>query len=102
MTRFDDLPAVEGTRCRWVGTTLMDREQFEAEGWIQTRSGMWRAGSLEKLQNYSRLLVDRRNREKEARIAASRRRDEQDAEFRRRYPATAPDEDERPPLKVLR
>lgn len=30
---FRDLPAVPGSDCRWVGTNLMDEEQYTTEGW---------------------------------------------------------------------
>lgn len=60
MTTFHDLPAVVGyPDLRWVGSMLMDEEQFRVEQWSQ-RNGEWQV-SIPGIHAYAKLRADRRN-----------------------------------------
>ena len=62
---FPTLPEVQPSKThRYVGTTMMDEEQYRVEGWTQDAKGYWHA-TLAGLQEYGRLIAARR----EARIA---------------------------------
>lgn len=76
----------DGGGFRWVGSTVMDREQYELEGWhidgfyVQEdgrREPYWKA-TLSGLRAYSRLSRDRRAEKK----AAWQTREEAEQEFR--------------------
>ena len=60
---FTDLPPADGSDCRWVGSTLMNEEQYRMEWWQRTVSGgsdYWRVGSLKGVEEYAALRRLRR------------------------------------------
>jgi len=59
---FDDLPPSGADGLRWMGSTLMDREAFETEGWERRHIGdhaYWRARST-GLREMSRRVSERK------------------------------------------
>jgi hypothetical protein len=83
---FLTLPEAEGTGgLRWVGSTMMDSEQFHTEQWrvidVAELNGQrveYFGASIEGLRAYGRLVHQRR----EARKLAAIRRAEEDASWR--------------------
>ena len=65
---FSSLPILDGTDCRWVGTTVMDEEQYRLERWQrrQVADAIYWQASIPGMIEYGQLRQLRRDDRKAA------------------------------------